>query len=98
MPGGEATMPEKQPTIQEFEHRPSALIHIPTGATWTMLPGSTEIRSFKPSRLDMILADGDFYSEHAVRRLAVLLIMRPPPPPKEAEERMERRLRRGYHT
>jgi hypothetical protein len=35
-------MPEKQPTLQEFEFRPTALIHVPTGATWTILAGTTE--------------------------------------------------------
>jgi hypothetical protein len=91
-------MPEKQPSIQEFEHRPSALIHVPTGATWTMVAGSTEVRSFKPSKLGIVLGDGDFYLEAEVRRLAMILIMNPPRPPKEAEEKRERRWRHRTRT
>jgi len=91
-------MSEKQPTIQEFEYRPSALIHLPTGATWTMLPGSTEVRSFKPSKLGIVLGDGGFYSEAEVRRLAMILVLNPPRPPKEVEEKQERRWRHSSRT
>jgi hypothetical protein len=91
-------MPEKLPTIQEFEYRPSALIHVPTGATWTMVAGSTKLRSFKPSKLGVVLGDGDFYSEEEVRRLAMSLIQSPPRPPKEIEERQERRWRHGSRS
>ncbi len=58
-----APMPEKKPSVQEFEHRVNALIHLPTGATWTLRPGSTDVRSFKPSNLGVALPDGNFYAE-----------------------------------
>jgi hypothetical protein len=86
-------MPEKLPTIQEFEYHPNALIHVPTGATWTVLSGSTELRSFKPSNLGVVLGDGDFYSENEVRKLAMILIQNPPRSPKEVLEKQERRWR-----
>src|SRR5579872_5352145 len=44
---GTQPMPEKKPSMLEFERRLNAIIHLPTGATWTTRPGSTEIRSFK---------------------------------------------------
>jgi len=91
-------MPEKRPTIQEFEHRPSALTHVPTGATWTMVAGSNKVRSFTPSKLGIVLGDGDFYSEDEVRRLAMILILNLPLPPKEAEKRHERRWRHRAGT
>jgi hypothetical protein len=87
-----APMPEKKPSVQEFEHRVNALIHLPTGATWTLRPGSTDVRSFKPSNLGVALPDGNFYAEGEVRTLAMILIQRPPQSPKEVEERDERRV------
>src|SRR5579872_6142111 len=74
MAEGTQPMPEKKPSMLEFERRLNAIIHIPTGATWTTRPGSTEIRSFKPSKLGVVLADGSVYSEGAVQDLARLLI------------------------
>jgi hypothetical protein len=91
-------MPEKRPTIQEFEHHPSALIHEPTGATWTMVPGSTKLRSFRPSKLGMVLQNGDLYLEGEVRRLAMTLLQKPPPSPKDADEKLDRRWRHKSHT
>jgi hypothetical protein len=90
-------MPEKKPSLQEYDYRAGAVIHLPTGATWTMRPGSTEIRSFKPASLGMVLGDGHFYSEDEVRRLAMILIQKPPQSPREVEERDERRGRKRRH-
>lgn len=90
-------MPEKKPSLQEFEYRPGAVTHLPTGATWTTRPGTTEVRSFKPSNLGMVLADGSFYSEGEVRRLAMILIAKPPPPPKAVDGREVRRGRKERH-
>jgi hypothetical protein len=83
-------MPEKKPSIQEFEHRPNALVHVPTGATWTMRPGSTEIRSFKPSKLGVALADGTFYAEGEVQALARVLVQRLHRPDVEEPPRQKR--------
>jgi hypothetical protein len=87
-------MPEKKPSLHEFEYRVGAVIHLPTGATWTLRPGGTEVRSFKPSNLGMVLGDGSFYSEGEVRTLAMIVIQKPPQSPREVEERDERRGRK----
>jgi hypothetical protein len=91
-------MPEKRPSLQEFEFQPNALVHRPTGAMWTMRPGSTEIRSFKPSKLGMVLEDGSFYAENEVQRLAMILITKHPTPPQELETKRARPWRKGSRT
>lgn len=88
-------MEAKKPTMQEFEYQPNGLIHVPTGATWTTFPSRTELRSYRPSKLGMVLSNGDFYYESEVRGLAQRLMQTPPPQPRENEEMMERRGRRG---
>jgi hypothetical protein len=88
-------MPEKRPTLQEFEFQPNVLVHRPTGAMWTMRPGTTEIRSFKPSKLGMEFEDGSFYEEAEVQRLAMILIRKPPASLKEVEAKRARPWRKG---
>ena len=60
-------------------------------------PGTNEIRSFKPSKLGLVLQNGDLYLEDEVRRLAMMLLKKQPPP-KEAVERDERPSRYGSRT
>jgi hypothetical protein len=89
--------PRKKPTLQKFERQPTAVIHRPTGAAWTLRPNTIEVRSFKPGKLGLTLANGDVYAEDEVKRLAMILIQKPPQEAKDIEPEKRKRWRRdGY--
>jgi hypothetical protein len=67
-------MTRKLPTLEEFEVRKNAVVHLPTDATWTAYPGHTQCSNFRPGMLGSILPNGAEYEVSAVEKMALGLL------------------------
>jgi hypothetical protein len=90
------SMETKKPLPEEFEYRHSVITHKPTGATWTTIPGVAEFRSYRPSKLGVVLENGFLHDPAEVRTVAKELLLNPLPQKFELKE--ERRWRRGHYS
>jgi len=62
------------PTLEEFELGVDQVIHKPTNAMWSALPGYAEPYAFRRSMLGSLLSNGDDYWEGEVAASARKLL------------------------
>jgi len=67
-------MGRKLPSETEFEVEENAVVHRPTGATWTAYPGRPEPANYRRAMLGSVLPNGDDYREHEVQEIAFRLL------------------------